>query len=292
MIRSMTGFGKAVREKDGQQVTIELSAVNHRYLDANLRLPNSWSSLEPELKQFLRKKVARGKICVTVSRRRAAGADVRILFDEETAKQYVSACKDLAGLLGSYETLSVDTLAQLDGVFVHEEPEEDLDAAKELLLAVLADAVESLDQMREVEGDALEADVRKRIDYIKEALSAVEQRLPELNKNYEERLRARINDLKAEVSLTEERIAIEVALLAEKADVTEEVVRLKTHLEHMLELLDSDEPVGRRLDFLLQELQREVNTLGVKTRDNDVSKEVLKMKAEVEKIREQVQNIE
>jgi uncharacterized protein (TIGR00255 family) len=157
---------------------------------------------------------------------------------------------------------------------------------------VLEQALHKLDGMRATEGKALEDDIRSRLAAMRATLSSIEVRLPELNAAYEVRLRTRINELNAEAGLTEERIAIEVALMAEKSDVTEEVVRFKTHLDHMEEILSSGDSIGRRLDFLTQEIQREVNTLGVKTRDANVAKEVLDLKAELEKIREQIQNIE
>jgi uncharacterized protein (TIGR00255 family) len=291
MIRSMTGFGKAAGSFDGREVTVELVAVNHRYLDASVRLPGSWSMLEPDIKQALRDRLARGKVSVYVSCKRAhGGATVR--FDADVAQQYIETSKELARMVGTMDTISVDTVARLDGVFVQEEPEDDLDQVRSELMGLVEEAVAHLNAMREGEGEALARDVSERIGLLRKLLNGVEDRLPELNKHHESRLRARIDDLKADLSLTEDRVALEVALLAEKADVTEEVVRLKTHLDHMEELLQAADPVGRRLDFLLQELQREVNTLGVKTRDSDVSRTVLEMKAEVEKIREQVQNIE
>lgn len=291
MIRSMTGFGKAAGSFDGREVTIEIVAVNHRYLDASVRLPGSWSILEPDVKQALRDQLNRGKLSVYVSCKRAHGG-ATIRFDAEVARQYIEASKELARMVGTMDTITVDTVASLDGVFVQEEPEDDLDQVRAELMALVDDAIERLNEMRAGEGAVLARDVRARIGLLREALRVIEERLPELNRHHESRLRSRIDDLKADVALTEERLALEVALLAEKADVTEEVVRLKAHLDHMEELLDAKDPVGRRLDFLLQELQREVNTLGVKTRDSDVARSVLDMKAEVEKIREQVQNIE
>jgi uncharacterized protein (TIGR00255 family) len=291
MIRSMTGFGKAAGSFDGREVTIEIVAVNHRYLDASVRLPGSWSILEPDVKQALRDQLNRGKLSVYVSCKRSHGG-ATIRFDAEVARQYIEASKELARMVGTMDTITVDTVASLDGVFVQEEPEDDLDQVRAELMALVDDAIGRLNEMRVGEGAVLARDVRARIGLLREALGVIEERLPELNRHHESRLRSRIDDLKADVALTEERLALEVALLAEKADVTEEVVRLKAHLDHMEELLDAKDPVGRRLDFLLQELQREVNTLGVKTRDSDVARSVLDMKAEVEKIREQVQNIE
>jgi uncharacterized protein (TIGR00255 family) len=292
MIRSMTGFGKASGSFEGQEISVELSGVNHRYLDASVRLPYAWAALEPDIKQVLRQRVSRGKIGVTVNRKRLTGASQRIQLDKDTATQYMEASRELAAMLGTADTLSLNVLAQMEGVFITEEPEESFDALREAVLGILDEATGRMNAMRETEGAALAEEIRGRLDGFRKTLAGIEARLPELNGLYEERLRTRIAEFQADLALTEERIALEVALLAEKADVTEEVVRLKTHLDHMAEMLGAKEPVGRKLDFLLQELQREINTLGVKTRDSDVARDVLFMKAELEKIREQAQNIE
>ncbi len=292
MLRSMTGFGKASCTYRDQEISLELNAVNHRYLDCSFRLGTAWAALEPVFKAVIRKHVSRGKIQVIVNRRKVVTSAQTVRLDTGLARQYLDASRELAAMIGSGSAMSLDTLAQMDGVIYQEEPGEDLEEVQRILEAAIEQALENLNAMRRAEGAVLASDIRDRIGLMRQSLAEVEARLPELNARYEERLRARILELAADISLTEERIAIEVALLAEKGDVTEETVRLKTHLAHMEELLDSREPVGRRLDFLSQEVQREVNTLGVKTRDCDVAKFVLDMKGELEKIREQVQNIE
>ena len=292
MVRSMTGFGKASCTYQDQEISLELSAVNHRYLDCSFRLGISWAPLEPVFKNIVRKHVSRGKIQVSVNRCRSTTSAQAVRLDAGLARQYLDASRELAAMMGSDRAMSLDTLARMEGVIYQEEAEEDLEEVERVLSSAIEEALETLNVMRAAEGAALVEDVRKRIRLMRESLAEVEARLPELNAKHEERLRTRIQELAADISLTEERIAIEVALLAEKGDVTEETVRLKTHLAHMEELLESDEPVGRRMDFLSQEIQREVNTLGVKTRDCDVAKFVLDMKGELEKIREQVQNIE
>ncbi|MCL4216703.1 MAG: YicC family protein [Candidatus Hydrogenedentes bacterium] len=292
MIRSMTGFGKAASDLDGQQISVEVSSVNHRFLDCFLRMPPAWNSLEPVLKQTIRQHLSRGKLNVVINRKRIKTPPQTVRLNAGLAEQYVEAAKELAPLVGGYETLNLNTLLQFEGVFYQEEPEEDLEAIQGAILQTLEAALKDLEQMRATEGKSLSEDVLQRVRLLRETLEQIEIRLPELNQLYEERLRSRIHELLGENSLSEERIGIEVALLADKGDVTEEVVRLKTHLEHAEELMDSSEPVGRHLDFLAQEIQREINTLGVKTRDTDVSRHVLAMKAELEKIREQVQNIE
>lgn len=292
MTRSMTGFGKAAGEYNGQAITVEVSAVNSRYLDCNLRLPPSWTALDPILKQTIRKHVQRGKLTVTVNRKRTMSAAKSVKFDAGIAQQYIDAAKELTSLIGSYETLPLSVLAQMDGVLYHEEADEDLAALEPVLVNIAESALERLDSMRANEGKALADEIRQRIGLIRQGVAAIETRLPELNAMYEERLRVRIDELRDDTNITDERMAVEVALMAEKSDVTEEVVRLKAHLDHLEEILGADEPSGRKLDFLTQEIHREVNTLGVKTRDANVAKDVLGLKAEVEKMREQIQNIE
>lgn len=292
MVRSMTGFGKASCTYQDQEISIELSAVNHRYLDCSFRLGNSWASLEPVFKNIVRKYLSRGKIQITVNRRKASTSAQSVRLDAGLARQYLEASRELAAMMGEEGSLSLDTLAGMDGVIYQEEPDADLEEVEQVLTGAIEEALGKLNTMRETEGAALNEDIRHRIQLMRDSLAEVETRLPQLNVKHEERLRARIQELASDVSITQERIAIEVALLADKGDVTEETVRLRTHLAHMEELLESDEAVGRRLDFLSQEIQREVNTLGVKTRDCEVAKYVLDMKGELEKIREQVQNIE
>jgi uncharacterized protein (TIGR00255 family) len=289
----MTGFGRADCEFDGDVVSVELSSVNHRFLDCGVRLPPAWSALEPMVKETIRKQLTRGKVNVTINRKRGPGSQRQtVACDPEVAKQYIAASKDLVQMLGSMESLSLDVLAQLDGVFYQEEAEEDLEKIQAVVVRVLSDALERLNAMRTTEGEALAEELRYRLSLTREALAVIEQRLPDLNALYEQRLRARINELKADVTLAEDRIAMEIAFMADKGDVTEEVVRLKTHFDHAEDLLGRDEPVGRELTFLAQELQREINTLGAKIHDGDVIKAVLRMKSELERIREQVQNIE
>jgi len=292
MARSMTGFGKAVVERDGETVTAEISSVNHRYLDCQVRLPSSWSALEQGLKQSARDGIARGKVTVTIDRKRAGSTTKRVQFDESVARQYIEAAEKLGNVIGMGQMLSIDTIAQFEGVFYFEESEEHLDNLDEVLNGLVGEALERLNEMRAKEGAALARDVQARIAQLRGRLDVINSQLPEIQEQYETRLRQRIDELNTEPGITEERVSLEIAIMAEKADVTEEVVRLNTHFDHAVELLEADEPIGRKLDFLCQEIQREINTLGVKTRDSEVAKEVIAMKSELEKIREQVQNVE
>ena len=256
MVRSMTGFGKASRDFDGCAVSIELSSVNHRYLDSNLRLPNEWNALDPVLREALKKRLSRGKLTVTVSRKRGPGTPQTIRFDADMARQYVQASKELGEMLGNGETLPLGTLAQFNGIFYYEDEGEDLEQAKDALLGILGEALDQLDTMRVAEGEALHKELMERLDNLRDRLGTIEERLPQLNELHEKKLRARIDELNEDSKVTEDRIAVEVAMMAERGDVTEEAVRLKSHLDHAAGLLESSEPVGRQLNFLAQEQRK------------------------------------
>lgn len=292
MTRSMTGFGQSVIELNGERVTIEVSSVNHRFLESSFRLPNVWAALEPFLREAIKLHVARGKVNVNIRREHGPMGRMMVSFDAEVAERYIAACRELARKMNSTESLSLNTLATLEGVFCQEEDEKDLEEVKEALVRGLNEALEQLNSARSVEGAAMARDIALRVTEMRDALEAIEGTIPEIEKAYAERLRARVTELTQDLSLREDRVAVEVALLADKNAIHEEVVRLKTHLDHVNELLDSKEPVGRELNFLAQEIQREANTLGSKLRDVGVIREVLKIKSELEKLREQAQNIE
>jgi len=292
VIRSMTGFGKAAREFRGDAVTIELSAVNHRFLDVSLRLPGEWSTADLVLREVLRERTSRGKLNVSVARKRADGSAQRLRLDQALAQQYIDRARELALLLGTNETVTLDMITRFDDIFVAEVESEDLDALRAFLSTLLNEALDSLDSMRENEGRALAKDLLDRLGAIRKSLADIETRLPQLNLLHTERLRARIGELAHATDLAPERLAMEVALAAERGDVTEETVRLKSHLDHAEELIRGQEAAGRKLNFLLQEMQREANTLGSKVRDTEVVRHVLEIKSELERIREQIQNIE
>ncbi|MCC6144572.1 MAG: YicC family protein [Candidatus Hydrogenedentes bacterium] len=292
MIRSMTGFGRATGELDGEVISLEVTAVNHRFLDCSFRLTNSWSALETVLREVVKSRISRGKLNIYVGRKRGNATRQEVHLDVAVAQQYLDASRQLADLMSTTQALSLDVLAGLEGVFYQDEKEDDLDRVREALERLLIEALDQLNAMRTAEGEALEADVQARIALMRQSLAAIEAELPTLSQQYEERLRNRIRDLGAESGLSEDRLAAELAFLAEKSDVSEEVVRLKAHFDHVLSHLAADTPVGRELNFLAQEIQREVNTLGSKMREESVTREILRMKSELEKLREQVQNVE
>ncbi len=292
MIRSMTGFGRATGQVEEEQITIELSSVNHRFLDCSFRLPGSWSMLESTLRETVKQHIARGKLNIIVRRERTLSNRFEVQCDTNVAQQYVDASSKLAEIMHSTEALSLDVLAQMDGVFYQDEKSQDIKSVEAAIKAVLSDALQQLDARRETEGTALDLDLRERIQGIIDALAVVEGLLPEITVAYEERLRNRVAELSVDTEITEDRLALELALLSEKMDVNEEIVRLKAHFDHVNEHLAASDPIGRELNFLAQEIQREINTLGSKLRDVDVTREVLRMKSELEKFREQIQNVE
>lgn len=292
MLRSMTGFGQSAIELNGERVTIEVSAVNHRFLESSFRLPGVWAAMEPFLREAAKLQVARGKLNINIRREHGPLGRMNVCFDADAAESYISACRELAHRMNSTESVSLNTLATLEGVFYQEDDEKDLEQIKEALIRGLNEALVQLNAARTAEGAAMARDISLRVDQMREALDVIESMIPEIEKAYEERLKARVAELTADLSLREDRVAVEVALLADKNAIHEEVVRLKAHLEHVLELLGSEEPVGRELNFLAQEIQREANTLGSKLRDIGVIREVLRIKSELEKLREQAQNVE
>lgn len=292
MTRSITGFGRVSTDIDNETVTIEANAVNHRFLECTFRLPGVWASLETELRNVVKQHLSRGKITISLRRGRGATGRPVIRFDEENARQYIDASRELAHMMNSTEALSLDVLAQMEGVFYQEEQEQDIERAKSILAEALAEALGQLNQARAQEGEVLAQDIADRIAEMRDALATVEQRLPELAAAHTQRLRDRVVELNADVAVPEERLAIEIALMADKMDVNEEVVRLNSHFVQVESLLAQTEPIGRDLNFLAQELQREINTLGSKLRDTEVTREVLRLKGELEKLREQAQNIE
>jgi uncharacterized protein (TIGR00255 family) len=292
MVRSMTGFGRVVGELDGEMITLEVSSVNHRFLEPTFRLPSIWSGLEGVLREILKKQVSRGKVTVAIRRERGITGRVRIQYNREAAQRYIEASRDLASMMDTGEALTLNTLARLEGVFHEEEEEQDLDKVAAMLTETMSAALAQFNTARETEGNALADDIAERVAQMRDALDTIEARLPELNTEYETRLRTRVAELGADVSISEDRIALELALLADKGDVNEEVVRLKSHFAQVTAMLQSSDPIGRELNFLSQEIQREINTLGSKLRDIGVTREAMRMKCELEKLREQAQNVE
>ena len=293
MARSMTGFARTTTTAIGNEsITIEVSSVNHRFLDCSIRLPGPWALVETSLREIIKQYITRGKLNVFVRHGRGTGVVPPVRLDAERARQYIEASRKLMHEMRSTDALSLNTLITLDGVMTTIEEEPDLEEIEIALSAALKEALIQLNDVRAREGAALVEALLQHMDALEASLSRVETRAPELVEAYQERLRQRMEEVNTEVGVKEERLAMEVAVMAERMDVTEELVRLKAHIKHAREIVATDGAIGRDLNFLTQEMQREVNTVGSKLRGVDTCRDIIEMKGEVEKFREQLQNIE
>ncbi len=292
MIKSMTGFGRAVRELDGYVITVELKSVNHRYFEFSLRCPRQYGFIEDKIKSFINSRVARGKIeCfIAIDALNAESAEVAV--NHTLASAYVKVLNEIADAYHLKSDFSATAISSFPDVLVVRKAEEDEDKIWSLVKQVADEAVDKFMEMRLAEGQRLYDDVYARSEFILDTVSFIEERSPKTVKEYNEKLVQRVHELLGDVSLDEGRILQEVAVFADKVAVAEETVRLRSHIEQLHNFLNSDEAVGRKLDFLVQEINRETNTIGSKCNDVHISKKVVDMKAEIEKIREQIQNIE
>ena len=289
---SMTGYGSAKGSVEGQEITVELKSVNNRYLDCSVRLPRNFLFAEDTVKQAVSAGVSRGKVDVFVSAQASQDSGTVVSVNEELARGYRDAVARIAETLGLESGLNAFSLARFPDVLTVERRELNKDKAAAALSEITAKAVEEFNAMREREGERLRRDMLGKLETIEGLVSVVEERSPQTVKEYRERLEARLRDILADRSLDEQRVITEAAIFADRTAVDEETVRLHSHLSQLRDMLRGDEPVGRKLDFLIQEINRECNTIGSKCSDLTITQDVVNMKAEVEKIREQVQNIE
>ena len=294
MVKSMTGYGRGEQAFEGVQIVVELRAVNNRYLDCTVKMPRAYIFAEDAIKSRIQSGVARGKVDVFVTITRSGGDDVVVTVNEALAKSYVEALQKLheLGLGRARREYYPTDLARFPDVLTVEKREEDLDEMKERLLTVLGLAIEDFNSMRSREGGRLAADILGRADTIERLLGEVEERSPQTVKDYRARLEAKMREVLQNTQIDEGRLLTEAAIFADKVAVDEETVRLHSHLGQLRELLAAGGAVGRKLDFLIQEFNRETNTIGSKCSDIEITRRVVDMKAEIEKIREQVQNLE
>ena len=294
MVKSMTGYGRGEQTFDGVQITVELRAVNNRYLDCTIKMPRAYIFAEDAMKAKVQSTASRGKVDVFVTIAHPGGDDVVVTVNEALAKSYVEALQKLHELgLGRAKREYYPTdLARFPDVLTVEKKAEDLDEVKERLLAVLDSAIADFDVMRTREGARLEADILSRAGTIETLLGEIEERSPQTVSDYRARLEAKMREVLQNTQIDEARLLTEAAIFADKIAVDEETVRLHSHLGQLRELLAAGGAVGRKLDFLIQEFNREANTIGSKCNDLEISRRVVDMKAEIEKIREQVQNLE
>lgn len=292
MIKSMTGFGRAQETVDGMTVTVELKSVNHRYFEFTAKVPRTYGFLEEKLKSFLNARVSRGKMECYVSIENLEESDMEVVVNPSLAKGYVDALRTLSETFGLKEDYSAISIAKFPDVLTLRKAPADEEKIWNAVQKVTELAVERFVTMRETEGEKLRADILSKADTILEHVSFVESRSPQTVREYHEKLRQRMEELLENTQVDEQRLLTEAAIFADKVAVDEETVRLRSHISQLREFLNADEPIGRKLDFLVQEMNRESNTIGSKAQDVEIAKRVIAIKAEVEKIREQVQNIE
>lgn len=292
MVKSMTGFGRAVKELDGYVITVELKSVNHRYFEFSSRCPRQYGFIDEKIKSFVNSRVERGKIDCFVGIEALNTESADVVVNHTLASAYVKALKEMAQSYDLKEDFGASTISRFSDVLVVKKAEEDEEKIWTLVKEVASEAIDKFIEMRQTEGKRMHDDVYSRSSFILDCVSYIEERSPETVKEYNDKLVQRVHDLIGDVSLDENRVIQEVAIFADKVAVAEETVRLRSHIEQLRGFLDSDTAIGRKMDFLVQEINRETNTIGSKCNDVDIARRVVDMKAEIEKIREQIQNIE
>lgn len=292
MIKSMTGFGRASKELDGYIFTVEIKSVNHRYFEFNCRLPRQYGFVEDKLKSYVNSRVSRGKVDCFITIEALDTDNAEVVVNHTLASAYIKALKELSAEYGIKEDFGAVALSHYPDVFLLRKAEEDEEKIWSYLRTVAEEAVNKFIEMREKEGAKMKEDVYSRGQNILECVAFIEERSPETVKEYNNKLVERVHDLLGDVTLDEGRILQEVAVYADKVAVAEETVRLRSHIEQLNCFLNSQEAVGRKMDFLVQEMNREANTIGSKASDVEIARKVVDIKAEIEKIREQIQNIE
>lgn len=292
MIKSMTGFGRGHQVLGGRDITVEIRAVNHRYYEFSCRLPRSYSFAEEKLKALLQGKISRGKIEVSVMIQNVTAISERITANKEVISDYVLALRAIQEELVLVDDLSLSAVMRIPDAFTVVKEEADEEQMWEDLKAVAEEALANFISMRETEGERMKADIMSRLENIENNVAFVEERSPMIVEAYRKRLYDKMCEVLDGKGFDEGRILLEAGIFSEKTAVDEETVRLRSHIAQFREMLESGEPIGRKLDFLVQEMNRETNTIGSKVQDIEVTKIVVDQKSEIEKIREQIQNIE
>lgn len=287
---SMTGYGRAMRAEDGRELTVELKSVNHRFLDLSFRMPRGLMFLEDEVRKLISRRVSRGHVDVFMTYRNLRSDARTVTVDRALFDAYARALDELSGS-GLRDDRSLMAVARMNDVLIVTEAEEDQEALRRLTADTVNDALDALLQMRTREGIEMKRDLVNRIDHIEEMTGEIEARYPETVQEYKARLRVSIEEMIGQ-GVDEARLLTEVAIMADRSAIAEETVRLRAHIAQLRECMEKDEPVGRRIDFLVQELNREVNTISSKSQDVPITRCVVSLKAEIEKLREQLQNIE
>lgn len=294
MIKSMTGFGRCETVINGREITVEIRSVNHRYFEFSCRTPRGYGFLDEKLKSYVNSKVSRGKIDVFVSMSASDELPAEITVNHQLVAGYIKAMQEISESYNIKNDVSVVSLSRFPDIYTVHKAAEDEEQITADVLSAVDTALDSFVVMRETEGERLKDDILGRANVILSIVEEIEQRSPQTVKEYEQRLLERIRQTldDNDVSVDEQRVLTEVAIFADKVAVAEETVRLRSHFEQLKEFLEYDEPVGRKIDFIIQEMNREANTIGSKVQDAILAHKVVDIKSEIEKIREQVQNIE
>ncbi len=292
MIRSMTGYGRHEATLAGMDITVEIKSVNHRYYEFSSRITRGYGFLEEKIKSYLQGRISRGKVDVYVGIETVDAVSSEIIVNHSLAEGYMKALQELSERYQIPNDVTVSSVSRYPDIFsVHKAPEDE-EAIWENVRRVLEIAADKFIEMRKSEGQRLKEDVAARMKALLQYVEFVEKRSPETVAEYQNRLLARLAELLQDVSVDESRLVMEAAIFADKVAVAEETVRLRSHFSEMEQMLSSDEGIGRKLDFIVQEINRETNTIGSKAQDSQIAHVVIEMKAEIEKIREQIQNIE
>ena len=292
VIRSMTGYGREQRIIGEREITVEIRSVNHRYFEFSARVPRIYGYIEEKLKAMLKENISRGKVEVNVQLNMLGGKSVNVTVDMDTAYEYIKALREANEELALEDDLTLSRLMKFPDIFTVQKQEDDEEQIWKDISSVVSAALERFVSMRETEGASLKEDILSKLVNIEGYLEKVEAAAPQTAVRYREKLMARLREILEDKNVDEQRVITEAAVFAEKIAIDEETVRLRSHISQFRTLLDSDVPIGRKLDFLVQEVNREINTIGSKAQDIEITKCVVEMKSETEKIREQIQNIE
>ncbi|MDK2799893.1 MAG: hypothetical protein PWP27_1416 [Clostridiales bacterium] len=292
MIKSMTGYGRSELRKENKDIVVEIKSVNHRYADFSIRISRYYSFLEDRVREYLQNYISRGKVDIYISIDSYEEDNKLVLLNEGLAASYISAIKQLKDIFNLQDDITVSTIARYSDIFKIEKKEEDQERLWGSVKEALELAIKDFIAMRTREGIRLAQDLSTRGKDIVNIVNEIEVRSPQVVNEYREKIETRVKEFLNNVPVDENRLLTEVAIFADKISIAEEIVRLKSHLTELDVMLNSDQPVGRKLDFLIQEMNREINTIGSKANDLYISKRVVEIKSEIEKLREQIQNIE
>ncbi|MBQ9939712.1 MAG: YicC family protein [Oscillospiraceae bacterium] len=292
MIYSMTGYGRGQQTMPERDILVEIKSVNHRFFEFSARLPRAYGFLEEKLKSYVQSRVSRGKVDVSVFIVNLDGANVEVGINTELAKGYINALRKLGEETGIGDDITLTSISRFSDIFIVRRAEEDEDELWQQVKQVTEEAVSNFLAMRAREGEKMKKDLLERLESIEKSVAVVEQSSERIVEDYRTRLYKKISDVLADKHVDEQRILTEAAIFAEKTAVDEETVRLRSHIAQFRQILEANEPIGRKLDFLVQEMNREANTTGSKIQDIEVTRVVVSIKSDIEKIREQIQNIE